>query len=476
MQSPSSPRANAATRLAFEIMPAGVFLGFLALILILGGSPRGDTLSLLIIRPIAALVLTYGLVQMLGTTGRATASRQLAFPISALASLAVLAALQLIPLPPSIWTTLPGREPLVAGQEAAQIGLTWQPLSVAPMATINALGAFLVPLAVLVMFAVVDDKARKNAATLVCGFVGLTAVVAAVQAMAPGSTALHFYRVTNADAPVGLFANRNHQAVLLAATIPLILAFTARQGSRKFAAAGWAAALCMAGLAVMTGSRAGAVLAIAALAVTPPLFSYGQIAARGKTRGSRGLRLAIASAPILLLIAVGGLFMVGGGAAFERLAEKDSFGDLRFQILPDVLAMISHSMPLGWGFGSFPEVYEIYERREMIQPAYINHAHNDWLEIIIEGGVGAPLIVLGLAGWTMRSAWRHRRQIVCPRGNEGRLRFAAFAGILILIMGSAFDYPLRTPAGAAIFAMFLGLLATSPWSQKSSAAQARTSW
>ena len=68
------------------------------------------------------------------------------------------------------------------------------------------------------------------------------------------------------------------------------------------------------------------------------------------------------AAAFLLAIAV--LFMLGGGAAFERLAEKDSFGDLRFQILPDVLAMIGNAFPLGWGFGSFPEVYEIYERRE----------------------------------------------------------------------------------------------------------------
>ncbi len=463
-------RAQIAAQIAKAFSPSGVFLGFLALVLLMGGSARGDVASLMIIRPLAALVLAFGLTQLLHANARGAGPSGLAFPMAAFAALAVFAAVQLIPLPPSIWTALPGREPLVAGQEAAQIALSWQPISAAPMATINAFGALLVPLALIIMFAVVQDAARKKAVILLCTFMGLSAVIAAVQSMAPGTSLLYFYRVTNGDFPVGLFANRNHQAVMLAAIIPFILAMSEKAAQRRnghsatqVCIAGWIAALGLAGLAVMTGSRAGAILSIAALGITAPLFTYARLAAKGREGSLLKLRLAVLAAPTALLIGVGALFMLGGGAAFERLAEKDSFGDLRFQILPEVFAMIANSMPLGWGFGTFPEVYEIYERREMIQPAYINHAHNDWLEIIIEGGLIAPLIAMLLALWTVRSAWRHRRQIARPRGDEGRMRFAALAGIAILIAGSAFDYPLRTPAGAAAFVVFLGLLA-APYS------------
>jgi O-antigen ligase len=424
---------------------------------LLGGSGRGDVISLVLLRPLAALALAYGLVQLKGAerTG-------FAVPITAFAALIALAVIQLIPLPPGIWTSLPGRETLVAGQEVAGLTLGWQPISVAPMATVNAIGAFTVPLAIMVLFAVSDSKTRMQAVMLVCAFMLLSAGTAALQSIAPGSSALYFYASTNAGEPVGLFANRNHQAVMLAAIIPFILALGERFGEERgdhFFWIGRIAALILVALAVMTGSRTGSVLAIAVFVVAAPLFAEARIAASGRVANLRKVRLAILGMAAAFLIAVAALFMLGGGAAFERLAEKDSFGDLRFQILPDVLTMISNAMPLGWGFGSFPEVYEIYERREMIQPSYINHAHNDWLELVSDSGFAGPIIMLVMALWAMRAAWANKRQLLRPRGNEGRMRFAAFAALGILIAASLFDYPLRTPAASVSFVLFLGVLA-----------------
>lgn len=444
-------------------MTKAVFLGLLALALLLGGSGRGDVVSLALLRPLAALALAYGLVQLRGSqrTG-------FALPIMAFAALIGLALVQLIPLPPGIWTALPGREPLVAGQEAAGIALGWQPISVTPMATVNAIGAFIVPLAIIVLFAVSDDKTRTQAVMLLCAFMLLSAAMAALQSIAPGASALYFYASTNTGEPVGLFANRNHQAVMLAAIIPFILALGERFGEKRGQNAqngahlfwiGRIAALILVALAVMTGSRAGAVLAIAAFVVAAPLFAEARIAASGRVANLRKIRLVILGFAAAFLLAVAALFMLGGGAAFERLADKDSFGDLRFQILPDVLTMIRDGAPLGWGFGSFPEVYEIYERREMIQPAFINHAHNDWLEVVSDGGIAAPLIMLILGGWAAASAWANKRQLLRPRGDEGRMRFAAFAGLLILLAASVFDYPLRTPAASVSFTLLLGVLA-----------------
>ncbi len=459
MQSPSLPRANRASAKGpgTPFFTKAVFLGILALALLLGGSGRGDVVSLVLLRPLAALALAYGLVQLRGAqrTG-------FALPIMAFTALIALAVIQLIPLPPGLWAALPGRESLVAGQEAAGLALGWQPISVAPMATVNAIGAFIVPLAVLVLFAVCDDQTRKQAVLLVCAFMLLSAGMAALQSIAPGASILYFYASTNEGEPVGLFANRNHQAVMLAAIIPFILALGERFGEENgphFFWIGRIAALILVGFAVMTGSRSGSVLAVAVFAIAAPLFAEARIAASGRVANLRKVRLAILGMAAAFLVAVAALFMLGGGAAFERLAEKDSFADLRFQILPDVLAMISNSVPLGWGFGSFPEVYEIYERREMIQPAYINHAHNDWLEVISDGGIAAALIMLVLGVWAMRAAWANIRQLLRPRGDEGRMRFAAFAGLAILLAASVFDYPLRTPAASVSFVLFLGILA-----------------
>ena len=458
-----SPRSAKAS-IKDAIGPSGlvpiVLPVFVAAVLLLGGSGRADTSSLILLRPLAAIALAYGLVRL----AQAPERSGLRVPLLALGALALLAAVQLIPLPPGIWTALPGREPIVAALATAGIEPGWQPISVVPMATLNSLGALVVPLAVLALFASANEEGRRRALLVLAGFMAVSVALAMLQTVSPGSGLLYLYRVTNDGFPVGLFANRNHHAVMLAAMIPFVLALGERWAKERGAGPLWVsrfAALVMVAIAVMTGSRAGSVLVIAAFAISAPMFADARIAASGRFGELRRARIAIAGLAVLFAGGLAALFAAGGGAAFERLADKESFDDLRFQILPEVFAMIRDSLPLGWGFGTFPEVYEIYERREMIRPTYINHAHNDWIEIVTEGGLVAPLIVIGLAIWVIAKAWQNLPQLLRPRADAGRIRFAAFIALGVLVAGSAFDYPLRTPAGAAAFVLFLGLL-TAP--------------
>ena len=59
-----------------------------------------------------------------------------------LAALFVLPLLQLIPLPPSVWTRLPGRAPFAATYEQLGLALPYLPISLKPQATwISVLGA-----------------------------------------------------------------------------------------------------------------------------------------------------------------------------------------------------------------------------------------------------------------------------------------------------------------------------------------------
>ena len=68
--------------------------------------------------------------------------------------------------------------------------------------------------------------------------------------------------------------------------------------------------------------------------------------------------------------------------------------------------------------------------------------------------------MVGLALWTLRAAWHNKRQLLRPRGDEGRIRFAAFAALAILLAASVFDYSAsHTPAASVSFVLFLGMLA-----------------
>ena len=51
------------------------------------------------------------------------------------------------------------------------------------------------------------------------------------------------------------------------------------------------------------------------------------------------------------------------------------------------------NMPIGSGLGTFVPVYAMFEKPQDASPAYVNHAHNDILEVSLETGV------LGLASY-----------------------------------------------------------------------------
>jgi O-antigen ligase len=111
-------------------------------------------------------------------------------------------------------------------------------------------------------------------------------------------------------------------------------------------------------------------------------------------------------------------------------------------------------MPLGSGIGTFQRVYALYEDHDRLDTStYVNHAHNDYLEIALETGVPG-LIVLGLfLVWWARLAWRVWRPVdVDPFARAGAV------GSAVILIHSLVDFPLRTAAIGTCFALCLALL------------------
>jgi O-antigen ligase len=98
----------------------------------------------------------------------------------------------------------------------------------------------------------------------------------------------------------------------------------------------------------------------------------------------------------------------------------------------------------------------MYEPPAAMIGAYINHAHNDWLELWLEGGLPAALLAvsfLALFAWQCSRVWSNARH-----QSDNTIARAATIGILVLLLHSAVDYPLRMPALASVFAVLLGLM------------------
>lgn len=409
---------------------------YLALCLVLGGASQSNDLFDLILRLAGVPLLVLAGLRL--SQGRGAGTSWLVFAL--LGALALLPALQLIPLPPGLWAALPGRDVLSADLGLAGVAPVWRPLSLTPEATLDALFGLL-PFGAVLLAAVSlspDERRRLWVGTAVIAFVSVA--LGALQLAAGAGGGLRFYG-DRGGAAVGVFANRNHWAAWLAASLP-ILAFVMSLNRRDGGLSPLAVAILLAvfvallGGVALSGSRAGAVLLLpAVLGSILLLWRQG-----GQGAGTRRLLLPAVVAAAGLAFAV-----LGAWAAASRFAGTGE--DLRFDLWVDALRLALAHLPFGAGGGSFSAVYMGQESADTLTAGFANQAHNDWVEVFLEYGLAAVLPV-ALAG------------ILVVRGS-GRDSAAPFMilALVVLLAASLVDYPLRTPALQALTALLLAGLA-----------------
>ena len=437
---------SGSSNLPFALLVVLVVASFL-----LGGSARADVTSLLVLRPLALGVLAAGLLTL-----RTAHWEQNRFILVMAGAVVLLPLLQLIPLPAGLWTALPGRSIIAEIDQAAGLGKVSRPMTMTPFETRNALFSLSVPFAIIILGVQLTRENLRHLLFLVLALGALSALLGLLQTLSSPTSGLYLYRLTNNGSAVGLFANRNHQAFLLATMIPMLFNVAAsRDGALRFR---WLLAalggLILLPLILITGSRSGLLLIAFALLALPFLVLPALAGRHGKNR--EGL---VAQWPRYLLIASGiGLValtaFLGRALAWERLGEATPFEDMRFKILPTFWRMMADYLPWGSGLGSFEKVYQIHEPDALLAPFYMNHAHNDWIEVALTGGMPSVLLLGVASGAFLIRAWQTFRV-----GAGGSLDVALSRTGLFLILLAGFasisDYPLRTPAGAALFAIAL---------------------
>jgi O-antigen ligase len=115
--------------------------------------------------------------------------------------------------------------------------------------------------------------------------------------------------------------------------------------------------------------------------------------------------------------------------------------------------------PAGSGLGTFTHVHEMYAPRSLARESYVNHAHDDWLELGLEAGMPAMVLALGFLAWyaaAAAGAWRSPSAGESPANKL--LARAASVSVLLILLHSTVDYPLRTIAVMVMFAMCCALM------------------
>lgn len=361
--------------------------------------------------------------------------------------------LQLLPLPPELWASGAARGELQ--QQLREAGVALSPRwSLAPLATERALFSLLPALALYWGTLALRTRGQLWLLAAVLAL-ALANVLLGLAQLADGQdSALRFYAFTNPTEAVGFFANRNHLASLLAMALPLALAATAwaaaarREGHAQvlaIAAGIGLVVLLVLGIA-LARSRAGLLLGMLAVLLALPM-------ALGLRR-RRGVKRLLALALGLGLVLSVQFALLG---ILQRL-QADPHEDARWQFARDTAVAAAAYAPLGSGIGTFRQAFPPYER--VPGRAVANHAHNDYAELWLEGGwLMVPVAVLAALAWLAAGwrAWRRRGE-----GNEAarQARLLARAGwvaVTLALLHEAVDYPLRTTAASATFAVLLAV-------------------
>jgi len=425
-----------------RIRSASVAL-YLLLCILLGGSAQG-VWNNLALQLLGIALAASAAILVVPADGEGDSARGV-YILLGLGLLLVL--LQLVPMPANLWTGLPGRQELSRSYSLIGYPAPALPLSMAPYRSVMTLFALIPAVAVFAAAKLLRASPRWLALAIVTG-TGCGIVLGALQVGNGQGSWAYLYDFTNGGA-VGQFANRNHMGELLLLSIPFGVALltsgkSTAGGSAQAKVAIGAAAL----LLIVVGIALNGSLTAIALLLPVTLASASLIPAAVRWRS-----LALPVAGIALVGAVALVAVNPIPAVVSDLGATTSV-QTRGEIWGTTTRAIRDTFPAGSGLGTFEQAYRQYEDPSQVNNRYVNHAHNDYLELALELGLpGIVLMVLFLAWWSIAAARAWTSPLTTAFGRAATIASA------VTLAHSIVDYPLRTGAISAIFGACLALMA-----------------
>ena len=385
------------------------------------------------------------------------------WPLALLVAVLLVPALQLIPLPPDAWRALPGRAGYAATFAVAGLATPWAPLSLTPSTCDLGMRVFApLPPAAFLAVTSLRERSRNRVAAAILGITALGLLLGLMQMATGPASPLRFYVRTNVEYGVGFFANRNHQAALLLTSVPLAAHFIA---ARRRDDAPWTLAPMLFGGAVIVVAAVGVVAAgsRAGLLLLGPAVVAGFLIAT-RTHKFDWKWSAVAGA-ILVGIVAAAVFL--DPESLTKLRQPLGH-EVRVQVAPVIAQTANRYFPVGTGLGLFDPIYRTVEPEKFADTSFLNHAHDDYLELWLETGLVGVVLLIVFFYWYGRASWQ--RRWISERALVGTSLGRAGSTIAALLLAhSIVDYPLRTTALAVVFAFACALL-NPPLSDREAAA------
>ncbi len=173
-----------------------------------------------------------------------------------------------------------------------------------------------------------------------------------------------------------------------------------------------------------------------------------------RKRPSIAAMLMLASIFVIDIIILGEWF--GLDKVVQRIQETSAATEMRDDVWLETSRIWSDFPVTGTGAGSFVSIFASYrDAASAGANVFLRHAHNDYLEFLIETGPVGLLLLASVALLALRQAWlamstRHRPLL------QG-LGFGSLMGIIAILYHSIADFNLRIPSNAMMFMLLIGL-------------------
>jgi len=376
--------------------------------------------------------------------------------------------LQLVPMPPGLLKIVsPGTYALYKDTLWSADPSAWGSLSIHKKATLSEffrMGSYAAFYVLTVQLLTRKELLKKTVGT-VAVFASALAFFGMLQRFLWNNKIYWVRELTAGGDPFGPYVNRNHYAGLIDMLLPLVVSLSIYYRPRYLSTS-----LRDRAVEVFDNSRTKlhVLLGLSGVLLATSVFlslSKGGIISlclslvfmagmmRNKGREGRGWVL-VAFTLMLVFYSVG---WFGWDRIFERFAAlrdaQGSISEARVGIWRDSLGIVKDFPLTGTGLGSYLRIYQKY--RSITADGIVDHAHNDYLELITEGGA----VAVALFGWFVAAAiynaykgFRRRRDRYSTF-----LFIGAVSGVVSMLIHSLTDFNLHIGANGLYFFFLIGL-------------------
>jgi O-antigen ligase len=384
------------------------------------------------------------------------------------AALLGLVALQLVPMPVRAAEWLrsdhPGSNVLASGGQTT----SFSSLSIAPYYTRTHLLVLFCCVVVYFLARTLGQEpgSRRRLMYWLLLLGGFEALYGLVEYLSGWQQIFAYVKKYNLEEATGTYINRNHYAGFIEMIIPLGVAMLLHEYS-KFSRANrstrswkgilagrnlsrtglWLfAVIVMIAALLSSRSRMGIIAAVSSIAILS-VFSGFQ-----RRAGAWLAALIMISVTVLVL-------WIGAGSALRRFGsisdESISSTDSRLSLWKDTARLVGNHPFLGSGLGTFPVAFTAVQSTFLGK--FVNHAHNDYLELASD--LGVPAAVLFFGSVLLLLARLAEKTVSFEAGFDRAIALGCLGSIAAILLHSLTDFNLYIPANALLFSLILGLAA-----------------